>query len=135
MELCNKAGSRWKLDELLGESEDSVELNTAFIERLNLTIRQGAAYLGRRSPCHVRRREALEEGSELFRCYYNFCRPHGSLRFGREVRTPAMQAGLATRKLTLRETFPVRLSRMVFAVGRLRVEWEARAPIVDCRAA
>ncbi len=31
------------------ESEDSTKLNTAFIERLNLTIRQGSAYLHRRS--------------------------------------------------------------------------------------
>ena len=39
------------------------------------------------------------------RCYYNFVRPHGALKFGRETRTPAMQAGLATRRLTLRDIF------------------------------
>ena len=38
---------------------------------------------------------------ELLRCYYNFVRPHGALKFGREIRTPAMQAGLTTRRLTL----------------------------------
>ena len=37
--------------------------------------------------------------------YYNFVRPHGALKFGRETRTPAMQAGLATRQLTLRDIF------------------------------
>ncbi len=42
---------------------------------------------------------------ELLRCYYNFVRPHGALKFGRETRTPAMQAGLATRRLTLRDIF------------------------------
>ena len=41
----------------------------------------------------------------LLRCHYNFVRPHGALKFGREVRTPAMQAGLATRRLTFREIF------------------------------
>ena len=30
---------------------------------------------------------------------------HGALKFGRETRTPAMQAGLATRRLTLRDIF------------------------------
>ena len=37
---------------------------------------------------------------------YNFVRPHRALKFGGVVRTPAMQAGLTTRRLTLRETFP-----------------------------
>ena len=29
-----------------------------------------------------------------------------ALKFGREMRTPAIQAGLTTRRLTLREIFP-----------------------------
>jgi hypothetical protein len=33
-------------------------------------------------------------------------RPHRALKFGGEMRTPAMQAGLTTRRLTLREIFP-----------------------------
>ena len=37
--------------------------------------------------------------------YYNFVRPHGALKFGREIRTPAMQAGLTTRRLTFRDIF------------------------------
>ena len=32
------------------KSEDSEHLNTSFVERLNLTIRQGSAYLRRCSP-------------------------------------------------------------------------------------
>ena len=31
--------------------------------------------------------------------------PHGALKFGREIRTPAMQAGLTTRRLTFRDIF------------------------------
>ena len=42
---------------------------------------------------------------ELLRCYYNFVRPHGALKFGCEIRTPAMQAGLTTRRLTFRDIF------------------------------
>jgi hypothetical protein len=37
--------------------------------------------------------------------YYNFVRPHRALKFGRDVRTPAMQAGLTGRPLTFREIF------------------------------
>ena len=47
----------------------------------------------------------LDEHLELLRCYYNFVRPHGTLKFGREIRTPAMQAGLTTRRLTFRDIF------------------------------
>jgi len=45
---------------------------------------------------------------ELLRCHYNFVRPHRALKFGREVRTPARQAGLTNRALTLREVFASR---------------------------
>jgi len=76
-----------------------------FVERLNLTIRQGSAYLGRRTICQAHWKERLEDHIELFRCYYNFVRPHCALKFGREIRTPAMQAGLTERQLTLREIF------------------------------
>ena len=98
-------GARWRFEEALKNSEDSSTLNTSFIERLNLTIRQSLAYLARRTLSHARSKEKLEEQLELVRCYYNFARPHGALKFGREIRTPAMQAGLATRRVTLREIF------------------------------
>ena len=49
--------------------------------------------------------DGLDEHLELFRCYYNFVRSHGALKFGREIRTPAMQAGLTTRRLTFRDIF------------------------------
>jgi transposase-like protein/IS1 family transposase len=98
-------GAVWRLEEALRNSEDSSKLNTSFIERLNLTIRQGSAYLFRRTICHARWMERLEDHLELLRCYYNFVRPHRALKFGRVVRTPAMQAGLTTKRLTFREIF------------------------------
>ena len=36
-------GADWRFEEMLADSEDSSTLNTSFIERLNLTIRQGSA--------------------------------------------------------------------------------------------
>ena len=68
------------------ESEDSA--TTSFVERLNLTIRQGSAYLRRRSPCHARGEDQLRSHVELVRCHYNFVRPHRALRFGCDTRTP-----------------------------------------------
>ena len=92
-------------DEAWRASEDSRKLNTSYIERLNLTIRQGSAYLCRRSLCHARRKERLDDHLELLRCHYNFLRPQRALKFGKEVRTPAMQAGLTPRRLTFRDIF------------------------------
>jgi len=83
-----------RLKQALRSSENSERLNTSFVERMSLTIRQGSAYLGRPTICQARWKERLEDHIELFRCYYNFIRPHGALTFGREIRTPAMQAGL-----------------------------------------
>ena len=59
-----KIGTANRLKGALRESEDSETLNTSFVERLNLTIRQGSAYLRRRSPCHARGAEAVS-GPEM----------------------------------------------------------------------
>jgi hypothetical protein len=107
-------GAAWRLEERLRDSEDSSKLNTSFVERLNLTIRQGSAYLSRRTICQARWKECLEDHLELLRCHYNFVRPHMALKFGREMRTPAIQAGLTTRRLNLREIF---LSPIVFSAA------------------
>ena len=74
---------------------------------------------------HARSTERLDEHLELLRCYYNFVRPHGALNFGREIRTPAMQAGLTTRRLTFRDIFlattiPLWLRIEVFLLTRAR---------------
>jgi hypothetical protein len=98
-------GGAWRLKQAVRDSKDSVKLNASFVLRLNLTIRQGSACLGRRTICQARWKERLEDHLELFRCYYNFIRPHRALKFGCEVRTPAMHAGLTRRQLVFREIF------------------------------
>ena len=103
-----KIGTARRLKDALLRSEDSQTLNTSFVERLNLTIRQGSAYLRRRTPCHARCQDQLRGHVELVRCYYNFMRPHRSLKFGRETRTPAMQAGLASTRLNWSDIFTAR---------------------------
>ena len=113
-------GAAWRFDAALARSEDSSTVNTSFIERLNLTIRQSSAYLSRRTLSHARATDTLDAHLELLRCYYNFVRPHRALRFGRETRTPAMQAGLATRRLTLRDIF-LSLRRVISWLSDVRV--------------
>ena len=93
------------LDRAMERSEDSRRINTAYVERLNLTIRRSLACLQRRTTALLRSRERLRQQVCLLQCYYNFVRPHGSLKFGKERRTPAMQAGISSRRLSLREIF------------------------------
>ena len=118
-----KIGTAGRLQDALLESEDSETLNTSFVQRLNLAIRQGSAYLRRRSPSHARSEDQLRGHVKLLRCHYNFIRPHGALKFGRETRTPAMQAGLVSRPLTWRDIFcDRRISlRLLVAVVRVSV--------------
>jgi len=127
-------GASWRFEEVLNNSEDSSTLNTSFIERMNLTIRQGSAYLSRRTLSHARSEEKLEEHLELLRCHYNFVRLDGALKFGRETRTPAMQAGLATRRLTFRDVFVCLPPSLLVSIGAITCAVPSRlptAPIVD----
>ena len=94
VERRRRIGPAGRLQAARWESEDSETLNTSFVERLTLTIRQGSAYLRRRSPCHARGADQLHGHVDLLRCSYHVIRPHRALQFGRETRTPAMHAGL-----------------------------------------
>jgi transposase-like protein/IS1 family transposase len=117
-------GTAWRFEQALRNSEDSSKLNTSFIERLNLTIRQGSAYLFRGTICHARWKERLEDHLELLRCYYNFIRPHRALKFGSETRTPAMQAGLVSKRLSFREVFVAVPERIRFMIIFINVSIE-----------
>jgi len=71
----------------------SGKIQTAFIERLNLTLRHGIAALARRTWATYRSPERLELHLQLYRAYYHFVRPHASLTCGQQRRTPARAAG------------------------------------------
>src|SRR6266853_1731692 len=93
----------------------SGRLNTAFIERVNLTIRHGIAALARRTWATAQQSPHLLAHLEWWRAYYHFVRPHASLRIalvqlrergGKLVaqryqqRTPAMATGRTHRRWT-----------------------------------
>ena len=96
----------------------SGRLNTAFIERVNLTVRHGVAALARRSWATAQQTPHLLVHLEWWRAYSHFVRPHASLRValvqprergGKRLaqryrhRTPAMAAGRTNRQWTARE--------------------------------
>jgi hypothetical protein len=54
--------------------------NTAFVERLNLDIRQRVAAVGQRVNTLCQGEDDVRQQLALYHCYYNFCLPHASLR-------------------------------------------------------
>jgi transposase InsO family protein len=76
-------------------------------------------YLGRRRLSHAREDEHLTAHLELVRCFYNFIRPHRALKFGKVIRTPAMQAGLVARRLRFRDIFRLRATRVMYAANNI----------------
>jgi len=100
------------------------KINTAFVERLNLDIRQRVAAVGRRVHTLCQGEDGLRHQLTVSHAYYNFCLPHASLRQPLLVPeltngsgsakvwrpcTPAMAAGLTDHVWALKE---VLLSRV-----------------------
>ena len=56
------------------------QINTAFIERVNLTIRHHVAAVGRQVMTLCKREAGLRDQLHLYHTYYNFCLPHAGLR-------------------------------------------------------
>jgi IS1 family transposase len=100
------------------------QINTAFVERVNLTIRQHVAAVGRRVTTLCKHEAGLRQQLALYHVYSNFCLPHTSLRqplshpeptngsgSAKQWRpcTPAMAAGLTDHVWTLREVLLFRV--------------------------
>jgi IS1 family transposase len=100
------------------------QVNTAFVERLNLDLRQRVAAVGRRVNTLCQGEEGLQHQLVVFKSYHNFVLPHASLRqpllipeptnsHGSAKRwrpcTPAMAAGLTNHVWTLQEVLRFRV--------------------------
>ena len=100
------------------------QINTAFVERINLNIRQHVAAVGRRVTTLCKGEDGLRQQLTLYQTYYNFCLSHVSIRqplpqplptngTGSAKRwwpcTPAMAAGLTDHVWTLREVLLFRV--------------------------
>jgi hypothetical protein len=101
-------GRLWEVRRRVRRLKIGRQINTAFIERLNGTLRSQQARLARRTRNGSRLAEALQWALWLWRDLYNWVRPHGSLG----GRTPAMALGLAQTVWTVRRyvVYPVHLS-------------------------
>lgn len=106
----SKIGTKSQFAEAPLRSEYSETLNTSFVERMNLTLRQSLAYLQRRYPAYARCDRPLEEDLDLVQSHYDSMRPHRALKFGKVYKTPTMQAGLTKRPLSFRDIFGRRAS-------------------------
>ena len=89
VERRRRIGTAGRLQAALWESEDSETLNTSFVERLTLTIRQGSAYVRRRSPGHARGADQLRGHVDLLRCSLQ-CHP-AAQGVARAVERPGRQ--------------------------------------------
>ena len=100
------------------------QIQTAFVERLNLDMRQRVAAVGRRVTTLCKGEDGLRRHLTVFQVYHNFCLPHASLRVplpqpvptngtGSATQwrpcTPAMAAGLTDRVWSLREVLLFRV--------------------------
>jgi len=108
------------------------QINTSFVERLNLTIRQHVAAVGRRVSTLCKGEDGVRQQLVLYHVYYNFCLPHASVRHPLlqaepthgtgsakcwQPRTPAMAAGLTDHVWTLREVLLFRVPPWPQPVG------------------
>jgi hypothetical protein len=99
-------------------------INTSFVERLNLDIRQRVAAIGRRVNTLCQGEEGLLDQLVLFQTYHNFVLSHASLRQPLRVSeptngrgsakvwrpcTPAMAAGLTEHVWSLQEVLLFRV--------------------------
>jgi IS1 family transposase len=93
-------------------------MSTALVARVNLTLRQALAPLGRKTYRFCKDRERLRQRVVFFQAFYNVARPHmswrqplsprerthhGAIRPRWRQRTPAMAAGLTDHVWTFRE--------------------------------
>jgi hypothetical protein len=75
-----RCGSRAALHSALCSLNLTGKLNTTFVERVNLTLRQMVAALIRRTWSTMQEAPQLLLHVEWWRAYYHFIRPHESLR-------------------------------------------------------
>src|SRR4030095_15941012 len=75
---CVVFGTQLVIEQMLARCGWTI--NTAFVERLNLDIRQCVASVGRRVNTLCQGEEGLLDRLVVFQTYHNFVLPHASLR-------------------------------------------------------
>jgi len=99
--------------------------NTAFVERLNLSLRQRVAAIGRRSATSCKGEDGLGQQLALFQVYHNFVLPHASLR--QPYAEPVPTYGMGSAKVW-RPCTPAMAARLTEHVWSLREVLMFRVP-------
>jgi len=97
-------------------------VNTAFVERVNLTVRHGVAALARRTWATAQQSPQLLAHLEWWRAYYHFVRPHRALRVA--LVQPRVRGG----KLVAQR---YRQRTKALAAGRTHRRWTA-GEVLSC---
>jgi len=127
-------GTPARVETLRRRSQGDGVINTAYMERLNATVRGRLASLTRRGRALARQTLTLQHGMYLIGTVYNFCTPHASLASVGGRTTPAMAAGITEHVWTVREllafhvppprwTPPTQRGRPSHALKRLIARW------------
>jgi transposase-like protein/IS1 family transposase len=84
---------------VISGNPDPKRICTSIVERQNLTIRMQMRRFTRLTNAFSKKWENLKAALALFFAFYNFCRPHSSIK----KQTPAMASGLTDHVWTIQE--------------------------------
>lgn len=117
-------GSLERVQAILNQTGIGQIINTAFVERFNLTLRQHLPALGRKVISLAKTETGLRHQLSLGQAYYNFCLPHWALRLPLpepqptkgsgspkqwQPCTPAMAAGITAQLCSLEQLLLLRV--------------------------
>jgi hypothetical protein len=103
-------GDSQRLEQCLEQSRGGTQINTAYIERFNGTIRERLASLTRKCRHANRYLEPFQWGMYLIGCTYNLCWPHHQLG-----QTPAVVAGLTDHAWSIKEVLTYKVIPQLLA--------------------
>lgn len=109
-------GTKEAVAAVIKQTQGQGDINTAFIERINGTLRGCLNSLARRTRSLARQSETLQAGMYLVGGVYNFCTEHESLRLPGLIgghqwleQTPAMASGITDHCWTVQELLSFRV--------------------------
>jgi len=108
-------GDPKEIFEILGADSDGF-IGTSYVERINLTIRTSLSRFIRKGMNFSKTKRKHTRALDLFQAWYNFIKPHKSLRLKIESeikkwfqRTPAMAEGITDHVWSLKELLTFRV--------------------------